>query len=266
MAYTLTDQHKEALEQDGYFFVRGVLNHHAVEEIKGEIESLLVSNLSNKQDADNSRADGKSIVGTDMFRKLAFVDQKSPAVWNNLVLSKTAIELNTYYLGDDYQSRGVFLFTKPAKIGEPTPWHQDIGLWTQSKASKANMDAYRPTTNMWVALDPANRSNGCLQVVPGSHKTEVIEHVKYDDAVHVELPRHLTENLDVFHIELEPGDALFWHSNLWHYSPKNLSESKRWGLGMIALDEENMRRIGQDSKPYILKNGEPQQFPGSASA
>ena len=33
---------------------------------------------------------------------------------------------------------------------------------------------YNPTTTVWTAIDPATVANGCMQVVPGSHKHGVI--------------------------------------------------------------------------------------------
>ena len=107
MASTYSEKHQEALERDGYFIMRGIIDRQSVDEIKGEIESLLVASLDDGEDADNERADGKSIPGIDMFRKLGYVDRKSPAVWNHLVLNETVLDLNRRFLENDIQSRGL---------------------------------------------------------------------------------------------------------------------------------------------------------------
>ena len=79
--------------------------------------------------------------------------------------------------------------------------------------------------------------------------------------MHVELPRELTADLEVEHIELAPGDALFWHSNLWHYSPLNMSDRNRWGMGIICLDEENTKAVGRENEsPPMIRNGRPQSL------
>ena len=212
---------------------------------------------------DGARTDGRKLMGREKFRKLGRVD-RLPEVWKNLVLHPKVQEINRQFLGDNVRCRGVFVFTKAARVGEPTPWHQDIGLWTQRPERKPFIKNYEPTTNMWLALDAATKENGYLQVVPGSHKGSVIDHVHNDDAVHVELPRELTANLEVEHIDLAPGDAIFWHSKLWHCSPANMSDKNRWGMGLICLDEENTQAIGlEDTSPPMIRNGLPQPLAGT---
>jgi phytanoyl-CoA hydroxylase len=256
----LTRQDRKDLEEKGYMYLRGLLATDDVKALKEQVAKALESALEGEDltRADGARADGRELKGTKKFRKLGRID-RMPEVWRRLVLHPTVQKLNRHFLGDNVCCRGVFVFTKPAKVGEPTPWHQDIGLWTQRPKTKTFIKNYEPTTNIWLALDPATKENGCLQVVPGSHKGKVIDHVNYDDAVHVELPRELTVNLEVEHVELAPGDALLWHSNIWHYSPQNMSEQNRWGMGMVCLDEENIRAIGlEDDSPLMIRDGRPQ--------
>src|SRR5207248_2908646 len=58
------------------------------------------------------------------------------------------------------------LMNKPAGNGTYLPWHQDGGdVW------KLDRD---PLVTVWIALDPATRTNGCLQVIPGSHRLGVL--------------------------------------------------------------------------------------------
>ena len=97
-------------------------------------------------------------------------------------------------------------------------------MWTRNPAAKPNRPHFRRALTIWMAIDPADRRNGCLQVAPGSHQGPVVEHVMYDDSLHPELPRDRVEALDVEHIELGAGDAVVWHAHLWHYSPINASD------------------------------------------
>ena len=64
------------------------------------------------------------------------------------------------------------------------------------------------STSGWPST-PAKRENGCLQFIPGSHKTEIVEHLLYADSIHGELPRErvaaLKAERGVEHIELTPG-------------------------------------------------------------
>jgi ectoine hydroxylase-related dioxygenase (phytanoyl-CoA dioxygenase family) len=79
--------------------------------------------------------------------------------------------------------------------------------------------------SVMVALDRANRENGCLQVLKGSHLAGRVEHgVLPGEQVGADLKR--VEQMK--HVELEPGDALFFHANLMHRSDQNRSANRRW--------------------------------------
>jgi hypothetical protein len=59
----------------------------------------------------------------------------------------------------------VMMLNKPAGRGTYLPWHQDPGgVW------KVDRD---PLVTKWIALDPATRANGCVQVIPGSHRQRI---------------------------------------------------------------------------------------------
>lgn len=133
-----------------------------------------------------------------------------------------------HFLGDDIIIKFNSVFVKPATTGSATPWHQDNGLWR---------DGETEPFNAWMALDPATRENGCMQFIPGSHKTEIVPHVLYEDSLHAELPRERVQEMidkhGVVHIEAEPGDVVCWHSTLWHYSPPNPSPNSRIAIAGV---------------------------------
>ena len=82
-----------------------------------------------------------------------------------------------------------------------------------------------------------------MQFIPGSHKTEILELVLYPDSIHGELPRkavhEMIEKHGAHHIELAPGDVVFWHSSMWHYSPPNRSEKSRIAIAGVWTNPEN---------------------------
>src|SRR5207248_4017516 len=62
------------------------------------------------------------------------------------------------------------LISKPAGMLEETPWHQD---WAYSKmpfAEPGSPVSIRSAT-VWVPLDDVDEENGCMQFVPGAHRT-----------------------------------------------------------------------------------------------
>ncbi len=117
-----------------------------------------------------------------------------------------------------------FLSVKPVykdeKISSGTPWHQDWVYWNGNNHK----------CSVWVALDDANPNNGCLKVIPGSHK-KLYDHGNQKG---IEFGRNVNQsqiqNLKAIDVPLESGDALFFHDLLLHASHPNLSGRDRWSL------------------------------------
>ena len=109
------------------------------------------------------------------------------------------------------------LMLKEPEIGGAWVWHQDYGYWYQ------NGCLYPLLASVFIALDPATRKNGCLQVLKGSHRIGRIEHQVIAgqlgaDPERVEVAKQRHECVPM---EMRPGDAAFFHCNLLHCSGQN---------------------------------------------
>lgn len=89
-------------------------------------------------------------------------------------------------VGPDFINWGSALFGKPANDGIETPWHQDGEYWP-----------IRPlaTCTAWIAIDDATPENGCMRVVPGSHRDRTL------------LPHRTVEGAYTLHRTLEDGSG-----------------------------------------------------------
>ncbi|HXB06511.1 MAG TPA: phytanoyl-CoA dioxygenase family protein [Puia sp.] len=119
------------------------------------------------------------------------------------------------------------LMQKEPKVGGAWEWHQDYGYWYKNEFLFPD-----EMMSIMVAITKANKQNGCLQVIKGSHKMGRIEHGFAGEQVgasqhYVDLA---LKTMPVVYVELEPGDALLFHSNLLHRSEANLSDTARWSL------------------------------------
>ncbi|MGN6343051.1 MAG: phytanoyl-CoA dioxygenase family protein [Ginsengibacter sp.] len=119
------------------------------------------------------------------------------------------------------------LMQKEPRVGGAWEWHQDYGYWYKNEFLFPGQ-----MMSVMVAISEANKKNGCLQVIKGSHKMGRIEHGFAGEQVgasqhYVDLA---LKTMELIYVELKPGDALFFHSNLLHRSEANLSESARWSL------------------------------------
>ncbi len=101
---------------------------------------------------------------------------------------------------------------KEPRTGGAWNWHQDYGYWYQNGCLLPEM------ASIFMPVDPCTRENGCLAVLRGSHKMGRIDHVQMGEQAGVE-PGRLEDAKKVFemvYVEMQPGDALFFHANLLH--------------------------------------------------
>jgi hypothetical protein len=128
---------------------------------------------------------------------------------------------------------------KEPRVGGAWEWHQDYGYWYK------NGFLFPSMMSVMIALTKANKNNGCLQVLKGSHELGRIEHLLVGGQNGADMDR-VNQALKIFelvYVELEPGDTLFFHGNLLHSSSRNNSEDPRWSI----ISAYNLA----SNKPYL---------------
>ena len=90
-------------------------------------------------------------------------------------------------------------------------------------------------TSVFIAVDPSTKANGCLQVIKHSHQCGRINHVLTGDQAGADKERveEMLKRPDRFplvYVEMDPGDALFFHANTLHRSDQNKSDHPRWSM------------------------------------
>ena len=127
--------------------------------------------------------------------------------------------------GEVYHYHSKLIQKKPNE-GGAWEWHQDYGYWYKNGCLFPHM------ASCWIALNHADKENGCLQVIRGSHIAGRIEHGVYSTQ-HCADPERVEQLLDLLELvycELKPGSAVFFHCNTLHRSDANTSERNRWNL------------------------------------
>jgi ectoine hydroxylase-related dioxygenase (phytanoyl-CoA dioxygenase family) len=96
--------------------------------------------------------------------------------------------------------------------------------------------------SVMVALTEANKQNGCLQVIKGSHKLGRVNHGFAGEQVGADMVMvdNALKTMPLVYSELEPGDALIFHSNLLHRSEANLSDRPRWSIISCYCSQSNL--------------------------
>jgi len=119
------------------------------------------------------------------------------------------------------------LMQKEPRVGGAWEWHQDYGYWYKNQFLFPDQ-----LTSVMIALSAATKENGCMQVIKGSHKIGRVNHGFAGEQVGADMVmvNHCLRTMEYVYVELEPGDALFFHSNLLHRSEANLSDFPRWSI------------------------------------
>ena len=129
------------------------------------------------------------------------------------------------------------LMQKEPRVGGAWEWHQDYGYWYKNQFMFPDQ-----LVSVMVALTEANKQNGCLQVIKCSHKLGRVNHGFAGEQVGADMVfvDNALKTMDLVYVEIEPGDALFFHSNTLHRSEANLSDKPRWSI--ISCYNSHLRK------------------------
>lgn len=212
----LTKEEIDHFNIQGYLMIRGLFDP---EEI-----GLLRSTAHADRELDKhafARADGE---GGQV--RLSLWNHPGDNIYGMFSRSRRMVERAGELLGDEVYHYHSKMILKDARIGGAWAWHQDYGYWYQ------NGLLYPDLLSVFIAVDRATRENGCLQVIRGSHRMGRVDHVLTGDQAGADMERvnACLERMELVYCEMEPGDALFFHSNLLHRSDQNNSENSRWSM------------------------------------
>lgn len=129
------------------------------------------------------------------------------------------------------------LMQKEPRVGGAWEWHQDYGYWYKNQFMFPDQ-----LISVMVALTEANKENGCLQVIKGSHKLGRVNHGFAGEQVGADMVfvENALKTMELVYCELQPGDALIFHSNLLHRSEANLSDRPRWSIISCYCSQSNL--------------------------
>jgi len=154
------------------------------------------------------------------IRRVSRILDRRPA-FRAVATHRNVVQWMRALLGDDEcelcLNRHNMMIVKPARFGSENVWHADAGSWLNDRL-----------VSFMYLLDPATRENGCLEVVPGSHRFGIPHQGEgLLDLTSDENARWVEKGIAV---EMNPGDGLFFHSGLLHYSAANHSSQSRRNL------------------------------------
>lgn len=166
----------------------------------------------------------------------------------NIARMPEILDMVAQLIGDDIALWNSSFFAKPAKVGTRTPWHQDGEYWPIEPLA---------TCTAWIAIDAATPENGCLRVIPGSHRSKTLakHNVSNAEGIALNLELDATEfNEDeAVDIVLEPGQLSLHDVYLYHGSEPNHSDHSRRGMTLRFMPTTSVYR--HDKPTRTQKDG-----------
>lgn len=167
------------------------------------------------------RADGEGGVV-----RLSLWNHPGDTIYGMFARCESVVDTAETLLGGEVYHYHSKMIMKDAKVGGAWAWHQDYGYWYE------NGVLFPDLTSAFLAVDPATRENGCMQVLSGSHLMGRVDHILTGDQAGANLERvhEAQKRLPLVYVEMDPGDVLFFHANLLHRSDQNRSDKPRWAM------------------------------------
>ncbi len=239
-----------AFHRQGYMVVHDAFTPAQVQDAKDAILDLIggkdptFRGVQFESAAKDRPADLAAEQKQDLVRKMWLFVGRDPRL-DALAEHPPLLALLHRLIGDTpvlFQDQALL---KPPLLGREKPWHQDNAYF--------NYPPETPVVGVWIALDPATAENGCMHVIPGSHREGPVVHWKRRDWQICDTDVDSTR--DVMAV-LRPGGCLLFHGLLHHGTPTNHSTHRRRALqfhyrpaGIRPIrGEERMAVFGSEGK------------------
>ncbi len=220
---SLTTAQRANYERDGFLIYGSVLLPEEVEALSAQIDALA--------SGEHPAADKIGIRLEDAVQRGELADvQARDRVWqltdvhrhDGVILEHASnpriLDIVEELLGtEDIKLFGDQTLMKPAFHGSPVSWHQDSAYWTSIEPMAL--------VSCWTALDDATTENGCVQMIPGSHKQGVWSHDR-SEFLHAQG----ADELQSVPVVLKAGGCSFHHSLTVHGSGENRTPHRRRGV------------------------------------
>jgi phytanoyl-CoA hydroxylase len=234
----LSAEELQQFNNDGYLIKRQLIDMSLLSEIRNQTKSHLNLRLPPFELEANlgyPKAP-KSIddEGGETIRRLllAYTRDSSFREWgrNRVVKSilQQLFDAEEIYL---IQSHHNCIMTKQPEFSSKTMWHRDVRYWRFVNDE---------LINTWLAMGTETNENGCLKVLPGSHR-KLTDKSMVDDKIFLKTDHETALKWieEAVNVELASGDVLFFHAGLFHAANHNQTPHAKYSLVYSYHSENN---------------------------
>lgn len=212
----LTPKDKESFDRDGYLLKRSFFSDEEIRRLSdiAKEDVLIDKNMYDRGDKEGLKT------------KLSLWFSLDDSIYSLMARCARMVSGVELLLGGEPAHFHSKYMKKEPKVGGAWEWHQDYGYWYRDGFLLPQM------LSVLTAITPATKANGCLQVLKGSHHMGRIDHTFAGEQVGADPERveEARERMELVYMEMQPGDSLFFHSNLLHRSDSNRSDYPRLSL------------------------------------
>ncbi|XP_071111625.1 L-proline trans-4-hydroxylase-like [Haliotis cracherodii] len=237
-AFDVTDDVKRVYDEHGYILIRGLLDSEETAHLKKSVE---------ESDAFTKHSQGVSD-GDDRSSKLAIWRHPGNDVTGMVTRCDKVAGFSDKLLGGESYIYHCKLMMKEPLTGGKFLWHQDYGYWYK------NCCLFPDMLSVFLPVDRSVKENGCLEILEGSHRCGRVEHLMVGGQTGADVERvaEIRKKCTHRYVEMEPGDALFFHCNLLHSSGINNSNMRRWVL-ICAFNKATNNPVYEHEYPQYTK-------------
>ncbi|MCL5745210.1 MAG: phytanoyl-CoA dioxygenase family protein [Acidobacteria bacterium] len=212
----ITNEQVRAFHEDGFVLVQTMF----------DAEEIQLLSRAARQDRELDRHAFQRNDGEGGSIRLSLWNHPGDTIYGMVARCQSIVNSAETLLGGEVYHYHSKMIMKDAKVGGAFTWHQDYGYWYQNGVLLPLL------CSASIAVDPATRQNGCLQVIRGSHHMGRVNHILTGDQAGADMERveQAVRRMELVYVEMEPGDTLFFHCNLLHRSDQNRSEHPRWSM------------------------------------
>jgi ectoine hydroxylase-related dioxygenase (phytanoyl-CoA dioxygenase family) len=216
----------EFYRENGYLHARGVFSAQEVEEMRAALDRILADVEGTANDANHRWSAAEKETVLKGFHNVQYHD----AAFLSAAAHPRMVELLTELIGPNVQLHHTKMLVKPPEKGAPFPMHQDYPYFPHEQHTVLAASVH---------LDDTNEENGCLRVVPGSHKLGPLEPTGESNDLDTPLE-------DGAPMPAAAGDVLFFNYLTIHGSGINTSAGTRRNVLFQYRDPADLP---------VLKNG-----------
>lgn len=236
---------------DGFAIVRGMVGRELCESMKALARRHLAAGIQPLEYEAQVKYPGSpaslEAPGGKTVRRLLQASARDP-LYRDWATSAPLAGRLRQLLGEQVelsQSHHNCIMTKNPAFSSATGWHQDIRYWLFERPE---------LVSVWLALGPEHEENGCLWLVPGSHRL-ALGAKQHDESLFVREDHEDNRQILARKIaaELDEGDVLFFHCRTLHAAGKNLTGQTKFAAVFTyhAADNRPLPGTRSASQPDI---------------